>query len=188
MDARPWNVPVPNHGFGAHNPVQPVYDYYAGGNVSSEVDRSYSKRLKVDENGYLGSSDNERRLKLIRDHGGAFGNFYSENHGAGNPVYMNDWQNHGFNNPPPSLPPTPPPPMAMQHGYYMPRGGNEKMSLQANLGQPPLPTSPPPPHTLAPPPPPPHGKSSLFPVSTGPASLYPQVPLASTGFVSEVCF
>ncbi|KAK0586524.1 hypothetical protein LWI29_008368 [Acer saccharum] len=213
MDPRPWHAPTPS--FDKHNPVQPVYDYYGGGNgFSSEVDRNYSKRMKVDENNYLVSSDDERRLKLIRDHGSSlkyepFNNLHSaENHVANNNSgYVNDWQSYGSNNPPP-----PPPPM--QHGwqqrnYYMSHGGNEKLNVHGpfsshhsnnRIGQPPLPTSPPPPLPSEPPlhhppefnsypsvapPPPPQAKTSLFPVHGRVPSSYPPIPHASTGFISE---
>ncbi|KAH7550345.1 hypothetical protein JRO89_XS13G0175000 [Xanthoceras sorbifolium] len=218
MDPRPWHVP--NLSFDTHNPVQPVYDYYGGGNsFVGEVDRNYSKRMKVDETNYLVSLDDERRLKLIRDHGGALGyepfnNFHSaENHGASNSIYVNDWQNHGSNNPPPP-PPQPQTPMQhgwQQHNYYMSQGGNEKMNIHVgysshhssnSIGQPPLPTSPPPPlpvepslphppefnsypSVTPPPPPPPQTKTSLFPVPVRVPLSYPPIAHASTGFISE---
>ncbi|KAK2663985.1 hypothetical protein Ddye_002559 [Dipteronia dyeriana] len=213
MDRRPWHVPTPS--FDTHNPVQPVYDYYGGGNgISSEVDRNYNKRMKVDENNYLVSSDDERRLKLIRDHGSTlkyepFNNLHSaENHVANNNSgYVNDWQSYGSNNPP-----QPPPPMQhgwQQHNYYISHGGNEKLNVHGalsshhsnnSIGQPPLPTSPPPPLPLEPPlhhppefnsypsvapPPPPQTKTSLFPVHGRVPSSYPPNPHASTGFISE---
>lgn len=196
-----------NPNFDMQNPVQPVYDYYGGGGNSfvSECDRNYNKRMRVDGNNYQISSEHERRLKLIRDHGGggsgnvpngfsSFGNHAAANHS----VHVNDWQNYGPNNQPPPLPPLPPP----QHGYenfnaqggYLPHHSN-------SMEQPPLPSSPPPPMPLEPPMPHPSEfksypspqpplppKASLFPVPVTASSSFVPIPHVSAELSLEVHF
>ncbi|XP_044477192.1 uncharacterized protein LOC123204536 isoform X2 [Mangifera indica] len=209
FDPRTWHGVNPN--FDGQNPVQPVYDYCFGSNgFVSEYDRNYNnKRMRIDENNYQ-SSDLERRLKLIRDHGGACGNpeFFNrngdysvENHAANNSVHgSQDWQSYGPTNnlPPPALTPLSPPQHGWHHQSYC--NGNEHLNTPGGylshhtgngIGQPPLPTSPPPPLPVdppllyLPPPPPPPQKTSLFPVPVSGPSSYQPIPHAPTEFLRE---
>ncbi|CAH8280597.1 unnamed protein product [Arabidopsis lyrata] len=163
----PWQ---PHH----RNQWRPVSsDYRSAVDVDREADRSY-KRARIDaigggSPGYGVSWENERRLKMVRDHGygltapspGDVSNI-EINH-----QYGSEFRNGGqFNGaaPPPHHPP-------LYGGYFS--GPN---------GQPPLPVSPPPP---LPPSHPPSHPSSLFPVTTNssptipPSSSLPQMPNAS---------
>lgn len=150
-----------------------------------EADRSF-KRARIDaigggSPGYGVSEspriswENERRLKMVRDHGYGLtapspGNLdvsnIEMNHQYGRSEYRNGGQFNGVTPPPP--PPYHPPPYG---GYF---GGPN--------GQPPLPVSPPPPLPSSHPPSEP---SSLFHVTTNlsaavpPSSSYPQLPIAS---------
>ncbi|KAG7538941.1 P-loop containing nucleoside triphosphate hydrolase [Arabidopsis suecica] len=155
-----------------------------------EADRRY-KRARIDAiaggspgygvsgaDGYQSpriSWENERRLKMVRDHGYGLtaqspGNLdvsnVEMNHQYGRSEFRNGSQFNGVA-PTPALPHHPPP----YGGYFS--GPN---------GQPPLPVYPPPP---LPPSHPPSHPSSLFPVTTNssptipPSSSYPQMPNAS---------
>lgn len=147
----------------------------------TECDRNYNKRMRVDENNYQITSDNERRLKLIRDHGGngagnaPFANTNGFNSFENHVDYNSDWQNYGLNNqPPPSIPPLPPP----QHGY-------DNFNVQGGY-LPPLPKSPPPPMPVEPPlPSPAPPKASLFPVHKSVPSSYSPIPRVSSEFIPE---
>lgn len=149
----------------------------------TEYDRNYNKRMRVDENNYQITSDNERRLKLIRDHGGngagnaPFSNTNGFNSFENHVDYNSDWQNYGPNNQPPqSIPPLPPP----QHGY-------DNFNVQGGY-LPPLPKSPPPPMPVEPPlPSPAPPKASLFPVHMTVPSSYSPIPRVSSEFIPEVC-
>lgn len=215
-DPRPMHI---NPNLSHQYPTNPMYDYgnYSNGFVS-EVDRSY-KRPRVDElptNSGRFLSEDERRLKLIRDHG-------------------------VVSSGPPLPPPPPPPPQKIQSNdslepsqtdYWQAFSGSNQLPQQHygmqqpnyvsqnnNLGQnyrgvtqygapnpnmnergggggggylPPLPASPPPPLPVDAP----MNHSSEF--SSSPPetshSLFPVVhssyqpilPHASTGFISEV--
>lgn len=139
--------------------------------------------MRVDENNYQITSDNERRLKLIRDHGGngagnaPFHNTNGFNSFENRVDYNSDWQNYGPNNqPPPSIPPLPPP----QQGY-------DNFNVQGGY-LPPLPTSPPPPMPVEPPlPSPAPPNTSLFPVHAIVPSSYPPITRVSSELISEVC-
>ncbi|VVB17795.1 unnamed protein product [Arabis nemorensis] len=176
-DPRPWQA---HHG----NQWRPVSDYRSGVDCDREVDRSY-KRARIDAigggspgygvsgtDGYHSPRipwENERRLKMVHDHGYGLtapppgnqdGYNLEMNHQYGRNKFRNGGQFNGVA-PPPHHPPLP---AAAYGGYY---GGPN--------GQPPLPVSPPPPL-------PPSHPSSLFPNSSAtvpPSSSYPQMPNAS---------
>ncbi|XP_023642422.1 extensin isoform X2 [Capsella rubella] len=167
----PWQ---PHHG----NQWRPVS---LDGDI--EADRSF-KRARIDaigggSPGYGVSEspriswENERRLKMVRDHGYGLtapspGNLdvsnIEMNHQYGRSEYRNGGHFNGVTPPPPYHPPP-------YGGYF---GGPN--------GQPPLPVSPPPPLPSSHPPSEP---SSLFHVTTNssaavpPSSTYPQMPNAS---------
>ncbi|XP_010483988.1 PREDICTED: YLP motif-containing protein 1-like isoform X1 [Camelina sativa] len=173
----PWQPP--HHG----NQLRP---FAVDGDM--EADRSF-KRARIDAigggspgYGVVSESpqiswENERRLKMVRDHGYGFtphsqgnpgGSDMGMNHHYGRSDYRNGVQQ--FNG---VAPPTPPP----HHPPYF--GGHN--------GQPPLPASPPPP---LPPSHPPSQPSSLFPVTTNSSaavtlssSSYPRMPNASPSSV-----
>ncbi|CAH2043793.1 unnamed protein product [Thlaspi arvense] len=182
-DPRPWQ---PYHGW------RPVSDYRSAVDCDREADRS-SKRARIDSinggspvytvSGSVGyhtpqiSWENERRLKMVRDHGYGLsapspGNLdvsnIEMNHQYGRSEFRNGGQFNGAAPPPPPFhhPPLPPTP----YGPYF--GGPN--------GQPPLPASPPPPL-------PPSHPSSLFPLTANSSatvpppssSPYPQMPNAS---------
>ncbi|ESQ31639.1 hypothetical protein EUTSA_v10003777mg [Eutrema salsugineum] len=183
-DPRPW---LAHHG----NQWRPVSDYRSAVDCDREADRSY-KRARIDaigggSPGYVVSGsdgfqspqiswENERRLKMVRDHGYGLsapspGNLDDSNLKMNHHYPMSEFRNGGQLNgvapPPPPLhhPPLPP---ASYGGYF---GGPN--------GQPPLPVSPPPPL-------PPSNPSSLFPFTANssatvspPPSSYPQMPNAS---------
>jgi len=160
----PWQ---PHHG----NQWRPV-----AVDVDREADRSY-KRARIDtiaggSPGYGVSEspspriswENERRLKMVRDHG--YGLAAPSNIEM-NHQYGSEFRNGGQFNGVAPLPPPPPHHPPPYGGYFS--GSN---------GQPPLPVSPPPPLPSSHP-------SSLFPVTTNssptipPSSSYPQMPNAS---------
>uniref|UniRef100_A0A1J3HE16 YLP motif-containing protein 1 n=1 Tax=Noccaea caerulescens TaxID=107243 RepID=A0A1J3HE16_NOCCA len=178
-DPTPWQA---HHG----NQWRPV-------DCDREADRSY-KRARIDaigggspgygvsgSDGYQSpriSWENERRLKMVRDHGYGLnapspGNLdvssIEMNHQYGRSEFRNGSQFNGVASPVPPPPPHHPPPYG---GYF---GGPNS--------QPPLPVSPPPP---LPPSHPPFHPSSLFPATanssaTAPpfSSSYPQMSNAS---------
>ncbi|KAH9719804.1 P-loop containing nucleoside triphosphate hydrolases superfamily protein [Citrus sinensis] len=182
FDPIPWHNNNINPNFDRRHPLPPAYDYYGGANgFVTECDRNYNKRMRVDENNYQITSDNERRLKLIRDHGGngagnaPFHNTNGFNSFENRVDYNSDWQNYGPNNqPPPSIPPLPPP----QQGY-------DNFNVQGGY-LPPLPTSPPPPMPVEPPlPSPAPPNTSLFPVHATVPSSYPPITRVSSELISE---
>ncbi|KAK9197900.1 hypothetical protein WN944_013083 [Citrus x changshan-huyou] len=182
FDPIPWHNNNINPNFDRRNPLPPAYDYYGGANgFVTECDRNYNKRMRVDENNYQITSDNERRLKLIRDHGGngagnaPFHNTNGFNSFENRVDYNSDWQNYGpTNQPPPSIPPLPPP----QQGY-------DNFNVQGGY-LPPLPTSPPPPMPVEPPlPSPAPPNTSLFPVHATVPSSYPPITRVSSELISE---
>lgn len=173
-DPRPWQA---HHG----NQWRPVSDYSSGVDCDREVDRSY-KRARIDvigdgspgygvsgSDGYQSpriSWENERRLKMVRDHGYGLtapspGNLDVSNMEMNHPYGRGEVRNGGqFNGvaPHPMLH-HPPLPAAAYGGYF---GGPN--------GQPPLPVSPPPP---LPPSHPQSHPSSLFPVTTNSSAMVP---------------
>ncbi|KAL1203917.1 hypothetical protein V5N11_011762 [Cardamine amara subsp. amara] len=173
-DPRPWQA----HQGNQWRPVSS--DYRSAVDCDREGDRSY-KRARIDaigggspgygvsgSDGYQSpriSWENERRLKMVHDHG-----YGLTAPSPGNLDGRNEFRNVGqFNG---VAPPPPPLPASSYGGYF---GGPN--------GQPPLPVSPPPP---LPPSHPPSHPSSLFPITinssaTVPpsASPYPQMPTAS---------
>lgn len=158
-DPRPWQG---HHG----NQWRPVSDHRGAADCDREADRSY-KRARIDaigggSPGYQISWENERRLKMVRDHGyGLTAAPYPGNLDVSsvemNHQYRNGGQFNGVAPPPPHHPPP-------YGGYF---GGPN--------GQPPLPASPPPPL-------PPSHPSSMFATSSAmapPSASYPQMPNAS---------
>ncbi|KAL0789377.1 hypothetical protein Bca101_005623 [Brassica carinata] len=154
-DPRPWQG---HHG----NQWRPVSDHRGAADCDREADRSY-KRARIDaigggSPGYQISWENERRLKMVRDHGyGLTAAPYPGNLDVSSVEMNHQYRNGGqFNGVAP-----PPPPYG---GYF---GGPN--------GQPPLPASPPPPL-------PPSHPSSMFATSSAmapPSASYPQMPNAS---------
>ncbi|XP_010444130.1 PREDICTED: uncharacterized protein LOC104726876 isoform X2 [Camelina sativa] len=173
----PWQPP--HHG----NQLRP---FAVDGDM--EADRSF-KRARIDAigggspgYGVVSESprvswENERRLKMVRDHGyGLTQQSQGMNHHYGRSDYRNGVQQfNGVAHPPP---PPPQPHHPSPYGGYF--GGPN--------GQPPLPVSPPPP---LPPSHSPSQPSSLFPVTTNSSaavtlsssSSYPRMPNASPSSV-----
>ncbi|CAN6814359.1 unnamed protein product [Brassica oleracea] len=158
-DPRPWQG---HHG----NQWRPVSDHRGAADCDREADRSY-KRARIDaigggSPGYQISweNENERRLKMVRDHGyGLTAAPYPGNLDVSSVEMNHQYRNVGqFNGVAPPPPHHPPP----YGGYF---GGPN--------GQPPLPVSPPPPL-------PPSHPSSMFTTATATSSAsYPQMPNAS---------
>ncbi|KAF8112584.1 hypothetical protein N665_0063s0070 [Sinapis alba] len=167
-DPRPWQ---------AHQ-WRPVSDYRSVVDCDREADRSY-KRARIDAigGGYQSpqiSWENERRLKMVRDHGYGLTAAPSPGHVDVSSVEMNHQYRNGgqFNGVAPPPPPYHPPPYG---GYF---GGPN--------GQPPLPVSPPPPL-------PPSHPSAMFAAIANPsamvppsASSYPQMPPSSAQLAPKV--
>ncbi|KAM7273300.1 hypothetical protein ACFE04_027964 [Oxalis oulophora] len=163
----PMAPPPPTHYPSNHMTM--TYSY-----AIDDVDRTFKRpRLDVDD---------ERRLKLIHDHGGV-----SPSPPPPPPP-----------NPPPPPPPTPPPQTDywqafsgsnytfLPNNHYMSQYHNSYASPNMPITEsvpylPPLPNSPPPPLPVEPP-----TLPSLFPVLTSSSSVSPTIrPHASAGFVSE---
>ncbi|KAJ4826874.1 hypothetical protein Tsubulata_032453 [Turnera subulata] len=199
----------PNFGF----PQQPVYNnnnnYYGNGYIGSEYDRSY-KRARVEEVGSgVGSvfghetsspepgrlpfsPDNERRLKLIRDHGHTTttgnvtvnNNYYKENSNGSDNLYSPFQPSNSQPNHQPHQP--------LHNGYLLRHEGMVFGGGQPLAPPPPLPPHQPPPLPVSPPPPvpmeppvhhsasPPNAAFPLFPVP-----IKPSLPHVSAGSVSE---
>ena len=202
----PYMVVNPNQGWQWHREdgyghPNPMYDYYrnsAASCINGEADRSY-KRPRVD--GSIGSgmfgyennqspanlfSDDERRLKLIREHGNTT-SLYSPFPPTHDDMNNNNWKNQ------------PMPNSAEMRRQQLPIESVYHENNRAFGGHPPPPppppppTSPPPPLPMEPPllPSPPKSSSALFPVPINSAATNPYLHNNSSGFVSEVlllCF
>ncbi|XP_034894194.1 LOW QUALITY PROTEIN: uncharacterized protein [Populus alba] len=194
----PYMVVNPNQGWQWHREdgyghPNPMYDYYRNSTAScinGEADRSY-KRPRVD--GSIGSgmfgyennqspanffSDDERRLKLIRDHGNTT-SLYSPFPPTHDDMNNNNWKNQ------------PMPNSAEMRRQQLPIESvyheNNRVFGGHPTPPPPPPTSPPPPLPMEPPllPSPPKSTSALFPVPINSAATNPYLHNNSSGFVSE---
>ncbi|KAI9381172.1 hypothetical protein POPTR_015G064600v4 [Populus trichocarpa] len=196
----PYMVVNPNQGWQWHREdgyghPNPMYDYYrnsAASCINGEADRSY-KRPRVD--GSIGSgmfgyennqspanffSDDERRLKLIREHGNTT-SLYSPFPPTHDDMNNNNWKNQ------------PMPNSAEMRRQQLPIESVYHENNRAFGGHPPPPppppppTSPPPPLPMEPPllPSPPKSSSALFPVPINSAATNPYLHNNSSGFVSE---
>lgn len=172
-----------------------MYDYYrnsAASCINGEADRSY-KRPRVD--GSIGSgmfgyennqspanffSDDERRLKLIREHGNTT-TLYSPFPPTHDDMNNNNWKNQPIPN------------SAEMRRQQLPVESVYHENNRVFGGHPPPPppppppTSPPPPLPMEPPllPSPPKSSSALFPVPINSAATNPYLHNNSSGFVSE---
>ncbi|KAJ6868773.1 hypothetical protein NC651_033764 [Populus alba x Populus x berolinensis] len=194
----PYMVVNPNQGWQWHREdgyghPNPMYDYYRNSTAScinGEADRSY-KRPRVD--GSIGSgmfgyennqspanffSDDERRLKLIRDHGNTT-SLYSPFPPTHDDMNNNNWKNQ------------PMPNSAEMRRQQLPIESvyheNNRVFGGHPTPPPPPPASPPPPLPMEPPllPSPPKSTSALFPVPINSAATNPYLHNNSSGFVSE---
>ncbi|XP_011047152.1 PREDICTED: YLP motif-containing protein 1 isoform X2 [Populus euphratica] len=195
----PYMVVNPNQGWQWHREdgyghPNPMYDYYRNSTAScinGEADRSY-KRPRVDGSigsgmfGYVNNqspanffSDDERRLKLIRDHGNTT-SLYSPFPPTHDDMNSNNWKNQ------------PMPNSAEMRRQQLPiesvyHENNRVFGGHPPPPPPPPPTSPPPPLPMEPPllPSPPKSSSALFPVPINSAATNPYLHNHSSGFVSE---
>ncbi|CAK7322862.1 unnamed protein product [Dovyalis caffra] len=214
--ANPYAVVNPNHGwqwhredgYGHPNPnpnpnPNPMYDYYRNSSTScinGEADRSY-KRPRVDDgigSGMFGyennqnserfSSDDERRLKLIHDHGNTtklYSPFPPTQDDMNNISNSNNWKPQPMRN----YAATRLHQLPIESGYLPYHENNRVFGGQPPPPPPPppLPASPPPPLPMEPPlhPSPPKSSSSLFHVPVNYSASNPYLHNNSTGFVSE---
>ncbi|KAF9667768.1 hypothetical protein SADUNF_Sadunf15G0057800 [Salix dunnii] len=178
-------------GYGHPNPMYDYYRHSTASCINGEAERSY-KRPRVD--GGIGSgmfgyennlsqakffSDDERRLKLIRDHGNTTSLYspFPPTHDDMN--NNNSWKNQ------------PVPNSAVMRRQQLPIESvyheNNRVLGGHPPPPPPPPTSPPPPLPMEPPllPSPPKSSSALFPVPINSAATNSYLHNNSTGFVSE---
>ncbi|KAJ6676801.1 YLP MOTIF CONTAINING PROTEIN NUCLEAR PROTEIN ZAP [Salix viminalis] len=196
----PYMAVNPNQGWKWHREdgyghPNPMYDHYRNSTAScinGEADRSH-KRPRVD--GGVGSgmfgyennqsqakffSDDERRLKLIRDHGNTT-SLYSPFPPTHDDMNNNNWKNQ------------PMPNSSVMRRQQLPIESVYHENNRVFGGHPPPPppppppTSPPPPLPMEPPllPSPPKSSSALFPVPINSPATNPYLHNNSTGFVSE---
>ncbi|KAJ6688039.1 YLP MOTIF CONTAINING PROTEIN NUCLEAR PROTEIN ZAP [Salix koriyanagi] len=192
----PYMAVNPNQGWKWHREdgyghPNPMYDHYRNSTAScinGEADRSH-KRPRVD--GGVGSgmfgyennqsqakffSDDERRLKLIRDHGNTT-SLYSPFPPTHDDMNNNNWKNQ------------PMPNSSVMRRQQLPIESvyHENNRVFGGHPPPPPPTSPPPPLPMEPPllPSPPKSSSALFPVPINSPATNSYLHNNSTGFVSE---